>query len=54
LFLLFSYFKDEAYILRKLFDGEDVKSIVSHDMLVEKSDQEHVIIEAEANRVAQR
>lgn len=47
--------KGETHILKKLFDGDTgLQTVINHDGLIDKSGYEHVIIQTEANRIAQK
>ncbi|KFV02438.1 DNA excision repair protein ERCC-6, partial [Pterocles gutturalis] len=45
--------KSDDYILEKLLKKSGVHSVMKHDAIVEASSADHVLVEAEANRVAQ-
>lgn len=42
----------DTFILKKLFDGQQIQSVISHDALLEKGGQEPSVVEMEAERVA--
>ncbi|NWH56581.1 ERCC6 protein, partial [Geococcyx californianus] len=45
--------KNDDYVLEKLFKKSGVHSVMKHDAIMEASTADHVLVEAEANRVAQ-
>ncbi|XP_009876532.1 PREDICTED: DNA excision repair protein ERCC-6, partial [Apaloderma vittatum] len=45
--------KTDDYVLEKLFKKSGVHSVMKHDAIMEASSADHVLVEAEANRVAQ-
>ncbi|KAM6264742.1 DNA excision repair protein ERCC-6 isoform 2-T3 [Spheniscus humboldti] len=45
--------KNDDYVLEKLFKKSGVHSVMKHDAIMEASSADHVLVEAEANRVAQ-
>ncbi|NXG72331.1 ERCC6 protein, partial [Baryphthengus martii] len=45
--------KNDDYVLKKLFKKTGVHSVMKHDVIMEASSADHVLVEAEANRVAQ-
>ncbi|XP_076830687.1 DNA excision repair protein ERCC-6 [Brachyhypopomus gauderio] len=45
--------KNDDYVLAKLFKKSGVHSIMKHDTIMEASNPDYVLVEAEANRVAQ-
>ncbi|NXH16832.1 ERCC6 protein, partial [Bucco capensis] len=45
--------KNDDYVLEKLFKKSGVHSVMKHDVIMEASSADHVLVEAEANRVAQ-
>ncbi|XP_061857318.1 DNA excision repair protein ERCC-6 [Colius striatus] len=45
--------KNDDYVLEKLFKKSGVHSVMKHDAIMEASNADHVLVEAEANRVAQ-
>ncbi|NXE27618.1 ERCC6 protein, partial [Ardeotis kori] len=45
--------KNDDYVLEKLFKKSGVHSVLKHDAIVEASSADYVLVEAEANRVAQ-
>ncbi|NXI58608.1 ERCC6 protein, partial [Chloroceryle aenea] len=45
--------KSDDYILNKLFKKSGVHSVMKHDVIMEASSADHVLVEAEADRVAQ-
>ncbi|NXD75477.1 ERCC6 protein, partial [Halcyon senegalensis] len=45
--------KNDDYVLKKLFKKSGVHSVMKHDVIMEASSADHVLVEAEANRVAQ-
>ncbi|NWU97122.1 ERCC6 protein, partial [Upupa epops] len=45
--------KSDDYVLEKLFKKSGVHSVMKHDAIMEASTADHVLVEAEANRVAQ-
>ncbi|XP_010279803.1 PREDICTED: DNA excision repair protein ERCC-6-like [Phaethon lepturus] len=45
--------KNDDYVLEKLFKKSGVHSVMKHDAIIEASCADHVLVEAEANRVAQ-
>ncbi|XP_009640195.1 DNA excision repair protein ERCC-6 [Egretta garzetta] len=44
--------KSDDYVLEKLFKKSGVHSVMKHDAIMEASSADHVLVEAEANRVA--
>ncbi|XP_009979542.1 PREDICTED: DNA excision repair protein ERCC-6-like [Tauraco erythrolophus] len=44
--------KNDDYVLEKLFKKSGVHSVMKHDAIMEASSADHVLVEAEANRVA--
>ncbi|XP_075010731.1 DNA excision repair protein ERCC-6 isoform X5 [Calonectris borealis] len=45
--------KNDDYVLERLFKKSGVHSVMKHDAIMEASSADHVLVEAEANRVAQ-
>ncbi|XP_010130977.1 PREDICTED: DNA excision repair protein ERCC-6-like [Buceros rhinoceros silvestris] len=45
--------KNDDYVLKKLFKKSGVHSVMKHDAIMEASSADHVLVEAEAERVAQ-
>uniref|UniRef100_A0A8C6XV52 DNA excision repair protein ERCC-6 n=2 Tax=Naja naja TaxID=35670 RepID=A0A8C6XV52_NAJNA len=45
--------KSDDYVLEKLFKKSGIHSIMKHDAIMEASSPDYVLVEAEANRVAQ-
>ncbi|NWU62400.1 ERCC6 protein, partial [Pterocles burchelli] len=45
--------KNDDYVLEKLLKKSGVHSVMKHDAIMEASSADHVLVEAEANRVAQ-
>uniref|UniRef100_A0A8C3LNM8 ERCC excision repair 6, chromatin remodeling factor n=1 Tax=Chrysolophus pictus TaxID=9089 RepID=A0A8C3LNM8_CHRPC len=45
--------KNDDYVLEKLFKKTGVHSVMKHDAIMEASSADYVLVEAEANRVAQ-
>ncbi|KAM8806174.1 DNA excision repair protein ERCC-6 [Eudromia elegans] len=45
--------KNDDYVLEKLFKKSGVHSVMKHDAIMEASTADYVLVEAEANRVAQ-
>ncbi|XP_072483556.1 DNA excision repair protein ERCC-6 isoform X2 [Notamacropus eugenii] len=45
--------KSDDYVLEKLFKRSGVHSVMKHDAIMEASSPDYVLVEAEANRVAQ-
>nr|XP_013814300.1 PREDICTED: DNA excision repair protein ERCC-6 [Apteryx mantelli mantelli] len=45
--------KNDDYVLEKLFKKSGVHSVMKHDAIMEASSADYVLVEAEANRVAQ-
>ncbi|NXN29647.1 ERCC6 protein, partial [Nycticryphes semicollaris] len=45
--------KNDDYVLEKLFKKSGVHSVMKHDVIMEASSADHVLVEAEASRVAQ-
>ncbi|KFO09609.1 DNA excision repair protein ERCC-6, partial [Balearica regulorum gibbericeps] len=45
--------KNDDYVLEKLFKKSGVHSVMKHDAIMEATSADHVLVEAEANRVAQ-
>ncbi|OXB74192.1 UNVERIFIED_CONTAM: hypothetical protein H355_014575 [Colinus virginianus] len=45
--------KNDDYVLEKLFKKTGVHSVMKHDVIMEASSADYVLVEAEANRVAQ-
>ncbi|KAM9284852.1 DNA excision repair protein ERCC-6 isoform 2-T2 [Morus bassanus] len=45
--------KNDDYVLEKLFKKSGVHSVMKHDAIMEASSADYVVVEAEANRVAQ-
>ncbi|NXY67069.1 ERCC6 protein, partial [Glareola pratincola] len=45
--------KNDDYVLEKLFKKSGVHSVMKHDAIMEASNADHVLVEAEASRVAQ-
>nr|XP_034993651.1 DNA excision repair protein ERCC-6 isoform X2 [Zootoca vivipara] len=45
--------KAEDYVLEKLFKKSGIHSVMKHDAIMEASSPDYVLVEAEANRVAQ-
>ncbi|XP_030342587.1 DNA excision repair protein ERCC-6 isoform X2 [Strigops habroptila] len=45
--------KNDDYVLEKLFKKSGVHSVMKHDAIMEASSADHVLVEAEASRVAQ-
>nr|XP_005481307.3 DNA excision repair protein ERCC-6 isoform X1 [Zonotrichia albicollis] len=45
--------KNDDYVLQKLFKKSGVHSVMKHDAIMDASNADHVLEEAEANRVAQ-
>ncbi|KFZ62302.1 DNA excision repair protein ERCC-6 [Podiceps cristatus] len=45
--------KNDDYVLKKLFKKSGVHSVMKHDAIMEASSADHVLVEAEADRVAQ-
>ncbi|XP_062436342.1 DNA excision repair protein ERCC-6 isoform X4 [Rhea pennata] len=45
--------KNEDYVLEKLFKKSGVHSVMKHDAIMEAASADYVLLEAEANRVAQ-
>ncbi|XP_053165125.1 DNA excision repair protein ERCC-6 isoform X2 [Hemicordylus capensis] len=45
--------KNEDYVLEKLFKKSGIHSVMKHDAIMEASSPDYVLVEAEANRVAQ-
>ncbi|XP_067394966.1 DNA excision repair protein ERCC-6 [Emydura macquarii macquarii] len=45
--------KNDDYVLEKLFKKSGVHSVMKHDAIMEASNPDYVLVEAEANRVAQ-
>uniref|UniRef100_A0A8D0HGT7 DNA excision repair protein ERCC-6 n=1 Tax=Sphenodon punctatus TaxID=8508 RepID=A0A8D0HGT7_SPHPU len=45
--------KNDDYVLEKLFKKSGVHSVMKHDAIMESSSPDYVLVEAEANRVAQ-
>ncbi|XP_014378988.1 DNA excision repair protein ERCC-6 isoform X1 [Alligator sinensis] len=45
--------KNDDYVLEKLFKKSGVHSVMKHDVIMEASSPDYVLMEAEANRVAQ-
>ncbi|XP_009958078.1 PREDICTED: DNA excision repair protein ERCC-6-like [Leptosomus discolor] len=45
--------KNDDYVLEKLFKKSGVHSVMKHDAIMEASSADHVLVEAEADRVAQ-
>uniref|UniRef100_A0A8C4TWE2 DNA excision repair protein ERCC-6 n=1 Tax=Falco tinnunculus TaxID=100819 RepID=A0A8C4TWE2_FALTI len=45
--------KNDDYVLEKLFKKSGVHSVMKHDVIMEASSADHVLVEAEADRVAQ-
>ncbi|NXL49342.1 ERCC6 protein, partial [Podilymbus podiceps] len=45
--------KNDDYVLKKLFKKSGVHSVMEHDAIMEASSADHVLVEAEADRVAQ-
>ncbi|XP_064923468.1 DNA excision repair protein ERCC-6 isoform X1 [Columba livia] len=45
--------KNDDYVLEKLFRKSGVHSVMKHDAIMEASSADYVLVEAEANRVAQ-
>ncbi|XP_054839960.1 DNA excision repair protein ERCC-6 [Eublepharis macularius] len=45
--------KNDDYVLEKLFKKSGIHSVMKHDVIMEASSPDYVLIEAEANRVAQ-
>ncbi|KFW89922.1 DNA excision repair protein ERCC-6, partial [Phalacrocorax carbo] len=45
--------KNDDYVLEKLFKKSGVHSVMKHDVIMEASSADYVVVEAEANRVAQ-
>ncbi|XP_015269685.1 PREDICTED: DNA excision repair protein ERCC-6 [Gekko japonicus] len=45
--------KSDDYVLEKLFKKSGIHSVMKHDAIVEASSPDYVLVEAEANRVAQ-
>uniref|UniRef100_A0A493TYK8 ERCC excision repair 6, chromatin remodeling factor n=1 Tax=Anas platyrhynchos platyrhynchos TaxID=8840 RepID=A0A493TYK8_ANAPP len=45
--------KNDDYVLEKLFKKSGVHSVMKHDAIIEASNADYVLVEAEANRVAQ-
>nr|XP_056705803.1 DNA excision repair protein ERCC-6 [Euleptes europaea] len=45
--------KNEDYVLEKLFKKSGIHSVMKHDSIMEASSPDYVLVEAEANRVAQ-
>ncbi|KAM6306223.1 DNA excision repair protein ERCC-6 [Aegotheles albertisi] len=45
--------KNDDYVLKKLFKKSGVHSVMKHDAIMEASSADYVLVEAEANRVAQ-
>ncbi|XP_042316777.1 DNA excision repair protein ERCC-6 isoform X2 [Sceloporus undulatus] len=45
--------KNEDYVLEKLFRKSGIHSVMKHDVIMESSSPDYVLVEAEASRVAQ-
>ncbi|NXP47100.1 ERCC6 protein, partial [Heliornis fulica] len=45
--------KNDDYVLEKLFKKSGVHSVMKHDVIMESTSADYVLVEAEANRVAQ-
>ncbi|NXT81239.1 ERCC6 protein, partial [Zapornia atra] len=45
--------KNDDYVLEKLFKRSGIHSVMKHDVIMEATRADHVLLEAEANRVAQ-
>uniref|UniRef100_I3JT48 DNA excision repair protein ERCC-6 n=1 Tax=Oreochromis niloticus TaxID=8128 RepID=I3JT48_ORENI len=45
--------KSDDYVLAKLFKKSGIHSVMQHDTIIESSNPDYVLVEAEANRVAQ-
>ncbi|XP_048362232.1 DNA excision repair protein ERCC-6 [Sphaerodactylus townsendi] len=45
--------KNDDYVLEKLFKKSGIHSVMKHDAIMESSSPDYVLVEAEANRVAQ-
>ncbi|XP_025031409.1 DNA excision repair protein ERCC-6 isoform X1 [Python bivittatus] len=45
--------KSDDYVLEKLFKKSGIHSVMKHDAIMEASNPDYVLVEAEANRVAQ-
>ncbi|XP_066477081.1 DNA excision repair protein ERCC-6 isoform X2 [Tiliqua scincoides] len=45
--------KNEDYVLEKLFKKSGIHSVMKHDAIMDASSPDYVLVEAEANRVAQ-
>ncbi|KAM6266245.1 DNA excision repair protein ERCC-6 [Porphyrio hochstetteri] len=45
--------KNDDYVLEKLFKRSGIHSVMKHDVIMEATSADHVLLEAEANRVAQ-
>ncbi|XP_077207126.1 DNA excision repair protein ERCC-6 isoform X2 [Paroedura picta] len=45
--------KNDDYVLEKLFKKSGIHSVMKHDAIMEASSPDYVLVEAEANRVAQ-
>ncbi|NXF92830.1 ERCC6 protein, partial [Eubucco bourcierii] len=45
--------QNDDYVLEKLFKKSGVHSVMKHDVIMEASSSDHVLVEAEASRVAQ-
>ncbi|XP_041866515.1 DNA excision repair protein ERCC-6 [Melanotaenia boesemani] len=45
--------KSDDYVLAKLFKKSGIHSVMQHDTIMESSNPDYVLVEAEANRVAQ-
>ncbi|KAL8186659.1 UNVERIFIED_CONTAM: hypothetical protein K2H54_003756 [Gekko kuhli] len=45
--------KNDDYVLEKLFKKSGIHSVMKHDAIVEASSPDYMLVEAEANRVAQ-
>lgn len=44
--------KNDDYVLAKLFKKSGIHSVMKHDTIMEASNPDYVLVEAEANRVA--
>ncbi|XP_029465477.1 DNA excision repair protein ERCC-6 [Rhinatrema bivittatum] len=45
--------RSDDYVLEKLFKKSGIHSVMKHDVIMESSNPDYVLVEAEANRVAQ-